>query len=402
MAVAGAVGPGQSANMRRNRSGLRRALVVDHGLNSPGGGTCVAAYALTALRRDFEVTLLSWHPVDFVPVNDAFGTDLSKDDFRLRRVPDWWRRVHRLTRLPLLPGTLLRRHARTLLQTDHFDLVVSTTNEIDVGIPAIQYVHYPWAFYPCPDTDYRWYDMVPLARLYHAMADRISGTSNPGIARNVTLANSEWTARRFRQWYGGEARVLYPPVPVDLPPLPWGQRVDTFACIGRMSAEKNVTGVIDILTEVRRRGHPVSLMICGQRDAPAYERLVRAAALGRDWISLALDLTRAELLARVARCRFGIHGMVGEHFGIAVAEMVRLGCVCFAPRDGGTAEILGSDASLLYTSPEDAVTRICHLLQNAEALGQSRTHLAECARLFSAERFMDEFRRTCLEIAHAP
>ena len=400
-AVRGRTGGASSAGQSRanqGASGAKRALVVDPGLNSPGGSTCVAAYALAALLHDFEVTLLSWHPVDFAWVNDAFGTGLSEGDIRLVRVPDWWRTAERLTRLPLFAGTLLRRHARVLLGNEHFDLVVSTTNEIDVGIRSIQYVHYPWAYYPCPDSEYRWYDFVPLARLYRVMADRISGTSNAGIARNVTLANSDWTARRFRQWYGGEARVLYPPVPVDVAPPPWERRTDTFACIGRISPEKNLIGVINILAEVRRRGHRIALAICGQRDSRAYERRVRAAAEGQDWISLGFDLSRAELLDRAARCRFGIHGMAGEHFGIAVAELVRLGCVCFAPVDGGPAEILGGDPNLLYTSPEDAVTMICRLLESADELGKCRARLAERARLFSAERFSAEFRRICLEM----
>ena len=385
----------------RDRREVRRALVIHPTLDSPGGSTCVAAYALTALRRDFEVTLLSWDPVDFAPVNRAFGTNLEKEDIRLLSVPNGWRRVHRLTRLPLFPGTLLRRYASSLLHKERFDLVVSTTNEIDVGVRAVQYIHYPWAYYPCPDTNYRWYDLVPVARLYHFMADRVSGTSNAGIARNVTLANSEWTAGRFRRWYRGDAQVLYPPVPVEVSPLPWAQRTDAFVCVGRISPEKNVLGMIDILSEVRKR-HPVSLLICGQRDSPAYERQVRAAAAAhRSWVSLALDLERAELMERVAHCRFGIHGMVGEHFGIAVAEMVRLGCVCFAPADGGPAEILG-DPHLLYTSREDAVTRICGMLENPDALGKSRARLTERAQLFSAERFMDEFRHACLDTAVAP
>jgi len=378
---------------------VRRALVIDPGLNTPGGSACVAAYALTALQRDFEVTLLSWRPVDFAPVDDAFRTKLARGDIRVLHVPDWWRHVHHLTRLPLFSETLLPTYARAVLRNEHFDLVVSTFNEIDVGVRAVQYVHYPWAYYPCPDTEYRWHDLVLVSRLYRAAMACISGTSRAGIARNFTLVNSEWTARRFRQWYGGEARVLYPPVPVEPSPLPWARRADTFACIGRISAEKNILGVIDILAEVRRRGYQVSLLICGQREYPSYERLVRVAAAGRDWISLAFDLTRAQLSERVARCRFGIHGMVGEHFGIAVAEMVRLGCVCFAPAEGGPAEILGGDAHLLYSSPEDAVARICHVLENPDVLGKCRARLGERAMQFSVERFMDEFRHTCLDIA---
>jgi glycosyltransferase involved in cell wall biosynthesis len=292
---------------------------------------------------------------------------------------------------------VLQRYAKALLRGEHFDLIVSTANEIDVSVRAVQYVHYPWAYY----GDHRWYHLVPLLRFYRVIAARIGGTSNSGIARNLTLVNSEWTARRFRHCYGGHTHVVYPPVPVQFVPPPWEHRVDTFACIGRISPEKNILGVIDILAEVRRRGHPVSLLICGLRGRSTYEWRVRAAAARRGWISLALDLTRAELLQRVAHCRFGIHGMVGEHFGIAVAEMVRLGCVCFAPADGGPAEILGCDANLLYTSPENAVTRICRLLEDPDALRKSRAHLEECARLFSAERFMEGFRRACLDLDSA-
>jgi glycosyltransferase involved in cell wall biosynthesis len=162
-------------------------------------------------------------------------------------------------------------------------------------------------------------------------------------------------------------------------------------------------GVIDILAEVRLRGHPVSLLICGQRQVPAYERQILAAvAAHRDWISIALELPRAELLERVARCRFGIHGMVGEHFGIVVAEMVRLGCICFAPADGGPAEILGGNADLLYASPEEAVAKICRLLERPDALTKARAHLEAQAPLFSVERFVDGFRRVCLEVAASP
>jgi len=380
---------------------MRRALVIDPGLNKPGGGTCVAAHALQALREDFEVTLLSWHPVDFGPVNAAFGTTLDPADFRFKRVPDWWRRGHRMTRLPLalLCGSLLQRTARKLLRREHFDLVVSTTNEIAVGVRAIQYVHYPWNYYPRPDADYRWYQFRPLLRLYRSLAIAINGGgANEEIAANETLVNSAWTGRRFEQWYGAPVHVLYPPVPIDREPLAWAERADSFACVGRMSPEKNVEGVIDILAEVRRRGHRVSLLICGQRQVPAYERRILAlASEHRDWITIALDVPRAELIERVARCRFGIHGMVGEHFGIAVAEMVRLGCVCFAPADGGPAEILGGEPALLYVSRQDAVEKICRLLEDPGALTPVRARLQARAALFSAERFTTELRRICSE-----
>ena len=384
---------------------MKRALVIDPGLNNPGGGTCVAAHVLLALRRDFEVTLLTWHPVDFGPVNAAFGTALKREDFRFLRVPDLWRRLFRMVPLPLalLSVSLLLRRARGVLRRERFDLVVSTTNEIDVGVCAIQYVHFPWNYYPRPDVDYRWYHFRPLLLLYRTLAIALSGASNLGIAANETLVNSSWTGRRFEQWYGAPARVLHPPVPIDRERLPWAERSDAFACIGRMSGEKNLEGVIDIIAKVRARGHSVSLIICSQRQEADYERKIQAiAAQHPDWISISLDLPRGELIERVAKCRFGIHGMVGEHFGIAVAEMLRLGCVCFAPAEGGPAEILGGDTNLLYQSPDDAVAKICRLLEDPQALAEARRRIEARADLFSAERFMAEFRGICTAFLASP
>jgi len=48
----------------------------------------------------------------------------------------------------------------------------------------------------------------------------------------------------------------------------------------------------------------------------------------------------SDVYKRQASSRYGIHGAEGEGFGIAIAEMVKAGCVTFAPAVGGPAEIL--------------------------------------------------------------
>ena len=62
-------------------------------------------------------------------------------------------------------------------------------------------------------------------------------------------------------------------------------------------------------------------------------------------------------------CRYGIHGREGEAFGIGVAEMVKAGCITFAPAEGGPAEILAHQA-LLYENDADAVEKISAVLSH--------------------------------------
>ncbi|MCL4488721.1 MAG: glycosyltransferase [Chloroflexi bacterium] len=122
--------------------------------------------------------------------------------------------------------------------------------------------------------------------------------------------------------------VLYPPVPGDFPPVPWNERENGFVCIGPISSEKNYEDIIAILSQVRARGQAIHLHIVGeisgQRDAAIYfQRLRELARANSQWVSFEENVSRSELAQLVTRHRYGIHGRRGEHFGIAVAEMVR-------------------------------------------------------------------------------
>ena len=43
----------------------------------------MCAWILEALRRDFDVTLLTWTPVDWAEVNRFYGTTLGPGDVRV-------------------------------------------------------------------------------------------------------------------------------------------------------------------------------------------------------------------------------------------------------------------------------------------------------------------------------
>jgi glycosyltransferase involved in cell wall biosynthesis len=93
----------------------------------------------------------------------------------------------------------------------------------------------------------------------------------------------------------------------------------------------------------------------------------------------------------VSRHRYGIHGRTEEHFGIAVAELMRGGCLVFIPRGGGQVEIVEGDERLLYATAEEAAEKIIQVMSDRDLQQVLRTHLASKKDLFSTEQFMRRF-----------
>jgi glycosyltransferase involved in cell wall biosynthesis len=92
--------------------------------------------------------------------------------------------------------------------------------------------------------------------------------------------------------------------------------------------------------------------------------------------------------------------MVGEHFGMAVAEMQRAGCIVFVPHIGGPLEIVGHEPRVIYASVEEAVTKMDAVLRNPGW----QTELYHCAllqgELFTTERFVRQIQESVRQFIH--
>jgi glycosyltransferase involved in cell wall biosynthesis len=217
---------------------------------------------------------------------------------------------------------------------------------------------------------------------------------------NLTLVNSEYIAGKVRTTHDIEPVVLYPPVPGEMPEVPWEGRTNDFVCVARFNQDKRQDIVMEILDAVRARGHDVRLHLVGSPSRePFAARVQQLARRHATWVTVHQNIPRSDLVALLARSRYGIHGMIGEHFGIAVAELQRAGCVTFASEIGGPREILGSDPRLLFSSTGDAIEKIDRVLRDPEA--QRTLHAQALARrdLFTTARFVERFRELVLEFA---
>jgi glycosyltransferase involved in cell wall biosynthesis len=380
----------------------RRLLLIQPGLNPPGGAQCVAAWALQALREEYRVDLLTWLPVDFEGVNRFYGTSLVAREIKQTYAPAWLRRLVALDPDPYTfqPCAFLMRAAK--LRRTSYDLLVSFCDEMEFGAPALQYVHWSWT-YPIYRKG-KYLESLPglqgriRAGMYKNRPWRIiSGFSFSRLMKNFWLVNSHWTGEAIRQGFRIQPVVLYPPVPGDFPAVPWNERENGFVCIGRISSEKNYEEIIAILSQIRARGHAIHLhivgQISGQSEASIYfQRLMELIRANSEWVLFEENVSRSELAQLVTRHRYGIHGRRGEHFGIAVAEMVRGGCVVFVPNSGGQVEIVGEEERLRYDSIEEGVGKISRVLDDAAVQRDLQDKLDERAGLFSPECFANRLR----------
>jgi glycosyltransferase involved in cell wall biosynthesis len=169
--------------------------------------------------------------------------------------------------------------------------------------------------------------------------------------------------------------------------------------VGRIAPEKQLERVIDIVCGVRRHVPDVTLHIVGTPDHRQYFRRIAARAREAGF-TIHQDLSRAALVDLMSRQRYGIHGMLEEHFGMAPAELVRAGCLVWVHDGGGQVEIV-DDPRLVYDSVDDAVAKIVATLRDPHEVSTLRKHLAARGEMFSIERFMREVRTAVDDAARA-
>jgi glycosyltransferase involved in cell wall biosynthesis len=212
---------------------------------------------------------------------------------------------------------------------------------------------------------------------------------------NHTLVNSGWTGRLIKRVYGIDSTTVHPPAPGIFPPIAWEEREDGFVMMGRLAVSKRFDWCLKVLSAVRTRFPQVRMHVVGRsyleaRDYPVYLRALAQA--NSSWVTLHEDISRTELAGLAARQRYGMHAFEDEHFGMAVAEMVRAGCIPFVHNSGGPPEIVGHDRRLIYESEEDAAQKIMQVLGDRAAQEDIRQRLALRKDFYSVETFVRAIR----------
>ncbi|MGH7791717.1 MAG: glycosyltransferase [Thermodesulfobacteriota bacterium] len=358
------------------------------------------AWILEALKEDYSLSLLTWKPADFEQINRFYGSSLKTSDFEnIRCVNPAVRAI-----INLDPDVGSFQKVAYLLRVcrrikDNYDVIMTADNEIDFGRRGIQYFHYPYMHDKVtPLLDASWHRKIWEALLGNYRPWMlISEFSYNRMINNVTLVNSDWTGSKVKEFYGIDAITVYPPIPGDFPEILWDERENGFVCIGRFCPGKRFEAVIEILTKVRARIPDLHLHIIGtlspfSGEREYYSQFTGVVQENASWVLLHENLSRDELVQLVSKHRYGIHANVDEHFGIAVAEMIKAGCIVFVHNSGGQVEIVGGDERLAYQTNDEAAEKIIRVMDNPNEQDSLRNYLHSRKGLFSSEAFMRQIR----------
>jgi len=368
--------------------------IVHPRLTVGGGSEACALWILEALKNDYDVTLMTSNTVDLSEFNEFYHTHLMPSEISIVRVPPPWF-LDSPKRFAALRACRLARFCRE--QADRYDIMISVYNQIDFGRPGIQYILDPnfdqemlLLLNPSPRWWKRWFYLDSAIRtLYMRLGWRLSGYTDEGMKKNMTLVDSEWSGRLVRQHFGLETTVLYPPVFDGFPEVPWKDKEAGFVCLGRIVPDKRIETIIRILGAVRKDIGGLHLHIVGKVGDAGYARRLRALSdQNQEWIVWEGDVTAEKKSGLLSNHRYGIHGKANEPFGIAVAEMVQAGGIVWVPSGGGQTEIVAHER-LTYSDVSDAAGKIIGVIRDTAINSTLRRHLREQTRKFSLDVFLE-------------
>ena len=349
---------------------MKKKIAILHPSFGWGGAEAVCVWVIDALKDNYDLDLIITEKnVTIHKINKFYETSFSDHDFNIIKI------------FFPIGGYLLKTHlAQRYLKNNikKYDFAISTNNEMDFAKKGIQYIHYPILKKKKKNI---------LKKLYKKFVFSLSKYQFKSMQNNLTLTNSLWTKRQIKRIYNLESEVVYPSLVKRFPSINQEEKQEGFVCIGRITPEKEIEKVIDILSEVKKKFPNITLDIIGYREDKKYFKKIENIINNKsDWIKIKSNLSHKEIKESIIKFKYGIHGMKNEHFGIVILEMIKAGIIPFIANGGGQVEIV-DDENLIYRDKEDAVKKIKKVLEDNLLQKKILTKLQEQDKKFSKEVF---------------
>jgi glycosyltransferase involved in cell wall biosynthesis len=376
---------------------MHKVAIVHPYLRCAGGSEARALWAVQALQYDYHVTMITMGKTNLIDLNKYYGTNLSLKSFQAIEIPFPPILGKYFYALRIYP---LARYCRK--QANRYDLMISTYNFMDFGKKGIQFLadfsfddELRKALHPSLQYQKRgFFQNKIIKKPYLNLARLLTGDHWTRILTNLTIANSHWSQKVLLDKYGIQSNIIYPPVNEVFLDIPWNQRENGFIALGRISPEKRFEYVIHILSQIRKMGHDIHLHIVGSiedsKNKVYIESIKDLSNQHKNWVFLEGILSGKDKYDMISKHKFGFSACKNEAFGIAVAEMIKGGCIVFVPDGGGQIEIINHD-ELIYDEA-DILMKLNAVLSNKAKQEILREHLKIQAKFFCSDKFMSDIK----------
>lgn len=294
-----------------------------------------------------------------------------------------------------IPGRILWNWAQVCralprLATGYDRVILAFGEGPELPVPSLAVRHAPAIF----SMDARLLQCLgarpSLHRLAYIRACRQMARITGPNGASLSLANTAWTAHMAQRHDGAQIDgLLYPPVPAACPG-PGPRRPFRLLALGRITPNKRLEEAVAILDRLHATGLPAELEICGRVTGRTARQLARRLAQ-HPHVCLTANADAGQKSRALSEATLGLHMFHGEHFGIAVAEMIGASVVPLVHDAGGVRELV-TDPGLRFRTIDDAAAIAQGLLLRPDRRVAAHAALSRGPALARAHRFEAEAR----------
>lgn len=223
------------------------------------------------------------------------------------------------------------------LNLNGYELIISSSSAFGKGIKKpkdafhICYCHTPMRWVWEPERDNR-LSQLPLSKLIINYLKKWDLKTNYNV--DLFLANSKNTANKIKKFYSADAKILYPPVSIDLfcrykTKKKKTNRKNYYFSISRLITYKRIDIAILACRTLKRK-----LLIAG--DGPEKKRLKKIADDNIEFLGEINQKEKAELFSDAKATIF----CADEDFGIVPVESLACGTPVIGYKKGGILEVV--------------------------------------------------------------
>jgi glycosyltransferase involved in cell wall biosynthesis len=258
-------------------------------------------------------------------------------------------------------GDLLPYISRDSNRVLYFNGAVNNNPQIRKKTKIITYCHYPLVPYYVKNGVYRKF-LCKFIKTSDAKSFNSGDTMIDKLLSNVRalydltlnstviLTNSEYSKESIKQLYNKtEPIVLNPPVDINrfrkLLVSSKSEREDTILVVSRFSPDKQIENAIKVAKILHDKKVEFRMIIVGNasRSDMDYLQLLSNMIGDNDlntYVKLEVGASFKRLLYLMGKSKVYLHPLVGEPFGISVAESMAAGLIPVVPHIGGNSEFV--------------------------------------------------------------